>query len=210
MSPMAADLVRTIDDPVNPLISNLLDGLDALEGLDFSENRKTCPYGLITSEKQLELLVNENRLHPEVFGLKNYEFQLAGTINYGPIRFRNDTTQSEGLRDDLIRQLMGRVRVGLGLRGKDIFWVATTEYGYENRIHTHFLVGIAGRALVPTAALTQATDRAFTSLSAHFNESQLGTLHLNKVTNPLGAISYLCKEEYRRPMKHFIFSKTII
>jgi hypothetical protein len=201
--------LNSLSETDNPTIIRLLDELATLESLDFSATCKVCPYSLITSANQLEALVACDRLHPEVIGLSHYAFQIAGVINYGPMRFRSDTGPSAKLREDLIRQLMSRLRIALRLRGSECWWVCATEYGYENRIHSHFIFGLNEKTNTPSERLISLLHHGFKELSKNFNEEQIGTLNLTPVINSVGAVAYLCKEEYRRPMKHFIFSQSI-
>jgi len=200
----------TLDEPVNAVISDMLNAFYLLEGIDLSEGKVECPYHRITTLDQLSLLIKEDRIHPEALGLSRFNFHLAGTLNYGPIRFRGDNPQSENNREQLIRKLMSRVRVGLGLRGKQFHWVAATEYGYENRIHSHFLLNLGVKSSLPSSVHITQVESAFGNLAKEMNEQVLGTLHLSPITNSIGAVGYLCKEEYRRPMKHFIYSQSLV
>jgi hypothetical protein len=200
----------TLDEPVNTVISDMLNEFYLLEGIDLIESKAECPYHRITTLDQLSLFIKEDRIHPEALGLSRFNFHLAGTLNYGPIRFRGDNPQSENNREQLIRKLMSRVRVGLGLRGKQFHWVATTEYGYENRIHSHFLLNLGVKASLPSSVHITQVESAFGDLAKEMNEEVLGTLHLSPITHSIGAVAYLCKEEYRRPMKYFIYSQSIV
>jgi hypothetical protein len=197
-----------MDEPVNEVVTQMLEDLSALDGLEFGEGRKRCAFDKIASHRQLELLVKADRIHPEAFALSRYNFELFGTINYGPIRYRQDSPQSEKIRDELLRQLMGRVRIALNLRGRDFWWVSSTEYGYENRVHGHFLIGL--KTKVVTEFLSILFNRSLGDLTQVNGDPLIGTLHLEPITNSMGAVAYLCKEEFQRPMKHFIYSSSIL
>lgn len=206
-----------IDEPSAGAMDLLIGELDRAEHLfirDQSFNRDRVSYERIRGKEDVEFLVKSNHIHPESVGLVSHAYQIAGTINYGPVSLRADSITGETKREQTIRSLMNYLRVRLGLRGKDFIWVATTEYGYQNRPHGHFLVSFDG---VTDPAKIPSFDTCSTLLSSILNdlalesgEPCLGTLVVEPVTNSPGAVAYLCKEEYRRPDKVFYYSTGLI
>ncbi len=163
----------------------------------------------IRSEKHLDLLIKDDRVHPEAHGLIDRSYQIAGTINYGPLRFRKDSEASEHQRESVLRQLMSRIRIALNLRGKDFFWVASTEFGYGNRPHGHFLISFS-RQPANIAGVIAEVREAFAELAKDLAETTLGDLQLSEVSNSIGAVAYLCKEEYGHRFKTFYYSTSLV
>jgi len=66
----------------------------------------------------------------------------------------------------------------------------------------------AGEALFPLWHATLV--KALADMAAETGDDCLGELMLAPVTNSLGAVAYLSKEEYHRPFKKFMFSTGLI
>lgn len=181
---------------------------------DHDFNRDRLVYGRISSREDVEYLVRTNHLHPEAVGLVAYRYPIAGTINYGPVSLRADSITGEAGREQTIRKLLNRFRVTLGLRGRDFIWAATTEFGYENRPHGHFLVSF-DRVTSPTKVPSYTTccgliPSILNDLAVESGEPSLGTVIVEPVTNSPGAVAYLCKEEFRRSDKAFYYSTGLV
>lgn len=201
--------VSPVFEPENAVITRMLSDLEGFEVADTRQSPTT--YLSTDNYAQLEELVKGDRVHPEALGLSRYPFTLAGTINFGPMRFRSDSSHGEKLREELIRRLMGRIRMGLEISGKQYRWVATTEYGYENRPHCHFLLGFAQRlSQTPYRLLELQVETSFAELAGDYGQPTLGDLHLSPVSSHFGAVAYLCKEEFNRAIKAFYYSKSFI
>jgi hypothetical protein len=201
--------VSTVLEPENTMITRML---GELEGFEAPDTRNSSASYLSTDNyAQLEKMVKDDRVHPEALGLSRYSFELAGAINFGPLRFRSDSSNGEKLREELLRKFMGRIRIALGISGKQFRWVATTEYGYENRPHCHFLVGLPqSLAQTPYTVLELQSEIKFTDLAGDYGEATLGDLKLTPISSHFGAVAYLCKEEYHRPNKDFYYSRSLI
>lgn len=181
---------------------------------DHDFNRDRLVYERISSREDVEYLVKTNHIHPEAVGLVAYRYQIAGTINYGPVGLRADSITGEAGREQTIRKLLNRFRVTLGLRGGDFIWAATTEYGYENRPHGHFLISfdhVTSPMKVPSyTTCCGLIPSILNDLAVESGEPSLGTVIVEPVTNSPGAVAYLSKEEYRRPHKAFYYSTGLV
>ena len=213
---MNQSLANFVDTPSNSAIDLLLADLDRdLFIKDETGERERLVYDKIKSPGDLDFLIGVNRIHPEAAGLARFNYKLAGTINYGPLRLRAASARGESEREQMIRKLMGRFRRALNLRGKDFIWTATTEYGYGNRPHGHFLISfdevypsLVGSLTFPTCEAV--LNSCLSDLAKETNDACLGDLVLESVSNSLGAVAYLSKEEYGRGHKAFYYSTALI
>ena len=205
-----------IDEPSGAAMDLILGELDRASHLfirDQSFDRDRVSYEKIRGREDVEFLVKSDHIHPEAVGLVSHAYQVAGTINWGPMNLRADSIPGETKRKLTTGRIMNYLRVRLGLNGKKFVWVATTEYGYENRPHGHFLIsfdGVTNPSKVPSAE----TCRGFLQsilhdLAVESDEPCLGEILVQPVTNSPGAVAYLCKEEYRRPHKAFYYSTSL-
>ncbi len=205
------------DEPCKVQMDVLLDGLDRTEHLfirDKSQEKDRLSYEKIRDREDVEFLVKSNHIHPEAVGLVTHQYQIAGTINFGPLRLRSDNDRGETAREEVIRKLMNRFRIALKIRGKDLIWIATTEYGYGNRPHGHFLISFektSESVSIPEFETIKSILNAFLfDLAQETGDPCLGDMDISPVTNSMGACSYLCKKEYRRAFKAFYYSTGLI
>jgi hypothetical protein len=200
---------NTLLDSVNPQIDQLLSDIVHSDVVDMSTGIRRIVWEKVTTSEQLEFLVHNNIVHPEVIGLNQYNWTLFGTIQYGPVKYRLDTDRSESSRESVLRQLMSRIRVLLNIRGKDFKWVGCTEYGYENRPHSHFLISLPNTYL-DKPNLIEVIQANFTQLGINLGEKTLGSLVIIPTIQSTGSIAYICKEEYRRTFKRFYYSTCFV
>lgn len=205
------------DEPSKVQMDALLDDLDRTEYLfirDKSQDKDWVSYEKIRDRDDVEFLVKNNHVHPEAVGLVVYQYQIAGTINYGPLRLRSDSDRGETAREEVIRKLMNRFRIALNIRGKDFIWIATTEYGYGNRPHGHFLISFdktsESFSIPEVDTIKTVLNACLFDLAKETEDPCIGDMEITPVTNSMGACSYLCKKEYRRPFKAFYFSTGLI
>lgn len=217
MLPQAIDQELKRNDLPSVGASNLPKGEERAARLfikDHDFNRDRLVYDRISSREDVEFLVRTNHLHPEAVGLVKHTYQVAGTINYGPVSLRTDSITGEAGREQTIQKLLNRFRFTLGLRGKDLIWAATTEFGYENRPHGHFLISfdhVTSPMKVPSyTTCCGLIPSILNDLAVESGEPSLGTVIVEPVTNSPGAVAYLCKEEYRRPDKAFYYSTGLV
>lgn len=196
-------------DPINPLIAKMMADFDRPGIVEFESGGRRINFEKIESEDTLGLMINRDIVHPEAFALIGRAYQIAGCINYGPLRFRAASENGENERESLIRQLMGRTRISLGLNGKRFFWIGCTEYGYGNRPHTHFLISVPLNS-IENQVIIEAIQSSFAKLASDLGELTIGDLNLSEVSNSVGAVAYLCKEEYGHRFKTFHYSTSLV
>ena len=78
-------------------------------------------------------------IHPEAHFLTNYSWEGILTIRFESDAYSKDNNFAEARRRHLIGLLMGDLRRKWGKRKKQIYWVASTEFGRSGVAHCHII-----------------------------------------------------------------------
>lgn len=179
------------------------------------DSRKTSPVTWEIFQKIKESQIESGQLatHPESYHLRNLSWEGMITIRFGADSYTLDNEVAEFRRDDLVKTLMDNlVRYKWKSRHKNVYWVATTEFGSSGVAHCHilftFLPATRKGKTIPDISdfkevATESLDHAC-ELCGCPKESV--DLDWQTKFDDIGLVSYFAKKEPGRDYKHFICS----
>jgi len=150
--------------------------------------------------------------HPETHFLNSYEWEGMITIRFESTDWKSKTDLGYGRREHLLRALMNNLRRKWNLNGKDINWVASTEFGISGAAHCHLIFSFnplvrKGRI---SPQLTDFEGIVKESISHICREFQVPGRSIDVKWSPkyddYGLVKYVCKKEFGHDDKHFIWS----
>jgi len=164
----------------------------------------------VRDRSDITYLINEGYLHPEARAMSQFRFQWFGTVNYWSQSMRSNSPHAQSKRSAYLRFLLSKLRIELGLRGKDFDFFASEEFGAGGRPHHHFLVGFhkpLPKDLLPLEDHLRTLAR---TLHQEHDLPLVEDIVVDQISNLSGSVAYVCKKERHRSFKHFMFSSTLI
>jgi hypothetical protein len=135
------------------------------------------------------------------------------TIRFASDSYTLDNDVAEFRRDDLVRTLMDNlIRYKWKSRHKNVYWVATTEFGSSGVAHCHilftFLPAKRKEKVIPDISDFEEVARESLGHVCELCGCPTSSVDLNWQTkfDDIGLVSYFAKKEPGREYKHFIYS----
>jgi hypothetical protein len=179
------------------------------------DSRKTSPEAWEFFQKIKEFQIESGQLatHPESHFLRKHSWEGMITIRFESDSYALDNNDAEFRRDDLIYTFMDNlIRYKWKYRHKNIFWVATTEFGKSGVAHCHiiftFLPAIRKGKTIPDVSDFKEVARESLDHVCKLCGCPKTSVDLDWQTkfDDIGLVSYFAKKEPGRDYKHFIYS----
>ena len=151
--------------------------------------------------------------HPEADFLWNYSWRGMITIRFESDLYSQGNGPGESRRMNFIRLLMDNLRKKWKLRKKQLYWVASTEFGKSGDAHCHIIFNfhaleIKGKIPPDLSNMEEELEESCRYITMNILEIFDTFIDLNwkPSFNDFGLVSYVCKKESGREYKDFIWS----
>lgn len=148
--------------------------------------------------------------HPEARTLRKLSWEGMITIRFETDSYTADNGEAQSRRDNLVKCLMKNlIHRKWKKRDRNVFWVATTEFGSSEVGHCHILFTFLPNSRLGTVIPANSDFEGEATESLHFVCDLVGCprssvdLHWSPKFDDVGLASYFAKREPGRNHKHF-------